>query len=130
MIQINKLRIRFISGVSFIPFKLLQWIYTEKNSKFTLFFIRVKGQEKIHISSFAKVISLAVAQSCTALDLPHLASIDHGHTLSSSSFRAVGLLHLTFLLVLRGVEFFSGWLCLFFVFVFYFDGRTERALRA
>lgn len=58
MIQINKLRIRFISGFSFIPFKLLQWIYTEKNSKFILFFIRVKGQEKIHISSFTKVILL------------------------------------------------------------------------
>lgn len=58
MIQINKLRIRFISGFSFIPFKLLQWIYTEKNSKFILFCIRVKGQEKIHISSFTKVILL------------------------------------------------------------------------
>ena len=58
MIQINKLRIRFISGFSFIPFKLLQWIYTEKNSKFILFFIRVKGQEKIHISSFTKLIFL------------------------------------------------------------------------
>lgn len=58
MIQINKLRIRFISGFSFIPFKLSQWIYTEKNSKFILFFIRVKGQEKIHISSFTKVILL------------------------------------------------------------------------
>lgn len=131
MIQINKLRIRFTSGFSFIPFKLLQWIYTEKNSKFILFFIRVKGQEKIHMSSFTKLIFLSccpilycAGSASPRLDRPwpHFVIVFFPRCRSFAC------------------DFFIGsswcwiflWLALFcfFVLFFYFDGRTERALRA